>query len=649
MGRLNRMLAAAAFIGVAGAASTAAAQGQPMRAARASNALATPELLSVRVSPGHLRGIVSDERGGPLPGAMVTVLGATMAMTVTDSQGRFSIESLPPGEYVLRAHLAGFSASRREMVRIGASAPDSYRLQLRRIDEVVATTGISADAPVAARPIMAAGFDLPSVDSNESEPASATNAAEDHPHTDTAWRLRHIRRSILKDASSLIAATDDAAAVPASSLFGRAFDSAASVATSLFADLPFSGEVNLLTTGAFGPGELFAGDALPRGIAYVAISAPMAGGDWSMRAAMSQGDLSSWIVAGAFTSRPGSSHAYDVGLSYSAQDYQPRNLAALPSVTEGSRNAGEVSASDRWAIASRLSLDYGARYARYDYLENRAVFSPHAGVTVEPFKGTRVTTTIAQRMLAPGAEEFVSPAASGPWLPPERTFSPLRGADPTGLRVERTRSVDVLVEHEFDDTYVVGVRRFYQSIDDQLVALFGLRLPGGPASVGHYYLASAGAVDADGWAVRVSSAPDKRVRGTIDYSVTRAHWLSRGDTTAVGAYVPAAVRPDLEDLHDVTTSLETNIPETSTRVFVVYKVNTGYTRSATDLVRPGFDGRFDVQVNQALPIGVGGTKWEVLLGLRNLFRDPLENGSVYDELLVVRPPKRVVGGFLVRF
>jgi hypothetical protein len=39
----------------------------------------------------------------------------------------------------------------------------------------------------------------------------------------------------------------------------------------------------------------------------------------------------------------------------------------------------------------------------------------------------------------------------------------------------------------------------------------------------------------------------------------------------------------------------------------------------------------------------------VLFGLRNLFRDPSDPGSVSDELLVVRPPKRVVGGFLVRF
>jgi hypothetical protein len=82
---------------------------------------------------------------------------------------------------------------------------------------------------------------------------------------------------------------------------------------------------------------------------------------------------------------------------------------------------------------------------------------------------------------------------------------------------------------------------------------------------------------------------------------------------------------------------------------VLYRINTGYTRSDTELPRPGLDARFDVQVNQALPFAIGGTKWEVLVGVRNLFRDPNEPGSIYDELLVVKPPKRVVGGFLVRF
>ena len=153
---------------------------------------------------------------------------------------------------------------------------------------------------------------------------------------------------------------------------------------------------------------------------------------------------------------------------------------------------------------------------------------------------------------------------------------------------------------------------------------------------------------ADGWGVRLTST-GKRVKGTVDYSVTRARWVEGGDATAVASWAPAAIRYANEDLHDISTSVATDIPETSTRVFVFYKINTGYARSDTSLTRPGLDARFDVQINQALPFELGGTRWEVLLGLRNLFRDPNDPGSVYDELLVVRPPKRVVGGFLVRF
>jgi hypothetical protein len=254
---------------------------------------------------------------------------------------------------------------------------------------------------------------------------------------------------------------------------------------------------------------------------------------------------------------------------------------------------------------------------------------------------------VAQRMLAPGAEEFLAPATPGPWLPPERTFAPLAGEN---LQVERGRFIDLAMEHDFGHAYVVGVRRFQQTVDNQLVTLFGIPVDGGPNSPGHYYVASAGAVDADGWAVRLSSDPSQHVRGSIDYSLTRAHWFSRGDMAAIAVWAPQAVRPQTEDIHDLTTSLETEIPETATRVFVLYKMNNAFARGG-DPSRPTLDYRFDVQVNQALPFMpfARTTRWEVLVGVRNLFRDPAEAGSVYDELLVVRPPKRVVGGVLVRF
>ncbi len=44
-------------------------------------------------------------------------------------------------------------------------------------------------------------------------------------------------------------------------------------------------------------------------------------------------------------------------------------------------------------------------------------------------------------------------------------------------------------------------------------------------------------------------------------------------------------------------------------------------------------------------------RWEMLLAVRNFFREPndADGQSVYDELLVVHPPKRIVGGLTLRF
>lgn len=590
---------------------------------------------------GSISGIVSDDRGGPLSGAMVSVLGITTAMTVTDANGRFALNHLPLGEYTLRAHLAGFASSRRENVRVGPLAAAPYRLQLHRLDGAVAGTAGHTDEPVT-RPILAAGFALPAVE------ASTPDSSDDtHSHTEVAWRLRHLTRSILKDSANSAVIDDDTDSdVPTEQIFGRHTSAFASGVGAMLSDLPFSGEVNLLTTGALAPGDLFTGDLMPRGVAYLSIGSPTPAGDWTARAAMSEGDLSSWIVAGSFVSKRTGMHSYDLGLSYSTQEYQGGNPLALAAVIDGSRNVGELSAVDRWTLGDGVTFEYGGRYARYDYLLTPGLFSPRAGLTLEPTKTTRVTAVLAQRMIAPGAEEFLAPAFGGPWLPPERTFSPLAGSE---FHAERARYLDVMFEHDFAGAYSFGVRRFFQGIDNQAMTIFGMRSPSGTRSVGHYYVASAGCVDAYGWGVRLRSSASKRVSGTVDYTLAHGRWTSQGDLAQARPWLAALARTDEEAIHDLTTSVQTAFPETATRVFVLYKLNSGYARRTPDASDSGLDGRFDVQVNQALPFGVGNTKWEVLLGIRNLFRDPNDPASMYDELLVVRPPKRVVGGFLVRF
>ena len=100
-----------------------------------------------------------------------------------------------------------------------------------------------------------------------------------------------------------------------------------------------------------------------------------------------------------------------------------------------------------------------------------------------------------------------------------------------------------------------------------------------------------------------------------------------------------------ERLHDVTTSLETDIPVTETRVFALYRINTGYAGDACGDSSHEFAARFDVQVTQSLPfMNFSNAQWEALVGVRNLFRDVADDGVDLRRAARRRPPKRIVGG-----
>ena len=235
--------------------------------------------------------------------------------------------------------------------------------------------------------------------------------------------------------------------------------------------------MNLLTSSAFAPGRFLSGDILPRGVAYFAIGAPTGAGDWSVRGAMSEGDLSSWIVSGSFLSKRDGIHSYDLGLTYSTQEYQGGNPLALAAVSDGNRNVGEIYALDRWTVGTGVSVEYGGRYARYDYLVQPGLFSPRLGLSLEPTSATRVTAVLEQRMIAP------APRSSSRPRPPARGFHPsgrFRLLPGSQLRVERARDFAVLVEHDFG-IYTFGVRHFYQGVDNQATTIFGMRSPDGRA------------------------------------------------------------------------------------------------------------------------------------------------------------------------
>ena len=165
-------------------------------------------------------------------------------------------------------------------------------------------------------------------------------------------------------------------------------------------------------------------------------------------------------------------------------------------------------------------------------------------------------------------------------------------------------------------------------------------------------LGNVGDVDASGLSAGIRAAIAGRVHGSVEYTMSRAQLERAGSRRICCCWRPSAVRLDRERIHDVSTSIETDVPETATRVVVLYRVSNAFARAhrRAGAGAPALDSRFDVQVRQSLPfMDFSSAKWEMLVAVRNFFRETAPDQSIYDELLVVRPPKRIVGGLTLKF
>jgi hypothetical protein len=475
---------------------------------------------------------------------------------------------------------------------------------------------------------------------------SPSNDDRKEDHSELAWRLRHLRRGVLQEATALVGDEDASTGQndPAQGLARAGGDRAAA---SLLAGAALSGELNFLTTSSFdNPQQLFNGERSARNIAYMSVGAPAgSNADWAVRGALSQADLSAWVIAGTYSTRGPARHHYDAGLSYATQRYDGGNPAALREVTDGSRNAGAMYGFDTWTISPALSVNYGAQYARYDYLENQSLISPRVGATFSMGDRLRATAVASRRSVAPGAEEFLPPGDTGIWLPPQRTFSALGSTNP--LVAERTNHLDVGVERDFGTASSVSLHAFRQYVADQLVTVFGLDLPGPPSSLGHYFVGTDGDVEARGLTAGFHTTT-RRVQGSVEYSTARARWTGGADLAYWLLQVPSELPSRAQRIHDLSTTIRTDVPETATRVVIFYRVSSALAPRNTkdDTV----DSRFDVQIRQSLPfLDFSTAKWEALVGIRNFFHESVAGQSMFDELLVVRPPTRVVGGLTMRF
>jgi hypothetical protein len=588
------------------------------------------------MTAGGIQGVVRDETGVTVGGVNIVALGTTLASAQSDSVGRFSLR-LPPGEYILRASHRGYVSTFREPIRVQSSIRLDRDITLVRLDAAGEMLLASAPGAVARQP---GPLELLPADRG------------DHSHSILAWRLRHLRRSVLRETAPSAAGIGDEPSSgdlrPHGSFLENAFYGSARVASAFFTETDFTGQINFLTSGLLSQTSAWRPQQWSRGIAYAAVGAPVgAYGDWRVRGAVNAGDLSSWVFLGEYRARAEMTHAVHAGMSYGVQGDLSASITRR-GVGVDSRSVGAVFVYDRWRVRPGVELEFGARADHYDYVTRPDLISPRLGARVEVSPGTRVVVQGAQYVVAPGATEFLPPTSGGLWLPPERTFSTLSSR--STLRAERVRRVDVGLERDLGGLgrpATLSVRHFLEASRDQVATLFHLRAAN---DAGHYRVATPGDVRLEGWAFRRESYVWSSVRASVDDAVASAEWTSGRDAARLGRVAPSVLRVGTERIHDVTMSVEADIPESDTRVSLAYRVSSAFSGATPDGLGAGLAGRFDVEVHQALPYRpLPGSRLELLFAVRNLHRDPGSEGSMYDELLTTAPPLRLMGGVRVRF
>jgi hypothetical protein len=567
-----------------------------------------------------MSGTIRDERGQGIGGAMVIALGPTTVSARTDPAGRFTLP-LPPGEYVIRATRDGFISTYREVVRVPNRTVVERHIRLNRRGAAVPPPPRDAAA----------------------DPQQAPN----HAHDEAAWRLRRLPPTVLRDSGAVAGdwTPEPGDGVAPRMTFLEWARQESRRAAGYIAGLDFTGHVNYFAAGSIARAGESVVEAAPTRVADLAIGAPVGSrGDWTLRGVVDAGRRSVWALHGEYRSRDGFTHTLAVGGFYTAHT----SAIGAPSDSLPQAIGRRVSGAyllDRWHAHPSITLDYGVRVDRYDHLEEDFLAGGRIGVRAS-LPGVTAVGSATRSVFAPGSDEFLLPSSAGPWVPPLRTFSSLGGA---AFDVERVRHLDVGVERRFGEASgahrVISVRWFRESTLNQPAVIFGLGVGG---DRGHYQVGTPGSFDMRGWTVDVDSEVTPAIAARVQYTMGDVDWQPGAGGAALEPFVASAVRAGAERVHDVRASVEAALPRTGTAVLITYRVSSAF--SDAESHQPGAAGRFALQVNHALPCEpFDGGRLELLFALRTLYRDLEQPGSIYDELLTVSPPLRMLGGMRIRF
>jgi hypothetical protein len=293
---------------------------------------------------------------------------------------------------------------------------------------------------------------------------------------------------------------------------------------------------------------------------------------------------------------------------------------------------GAIFVEDRWEACEELSATVGGRFSHVGFLQRANYIDPMVTVQVRPTPATAITASLATQTLAPGGDLLtLSTLATAPSI--------AMASMKQDLRAQRAMRMELAVE-EARGPLRVRAHAFYQDAEDPLGNAFSA-----DGSVRSLRIFNTGHLTARGMGLTIS-----RQMGMVTGSMTYTY--GHGRRMGLGA-VPEDLLSERvltfteTDFHDVVARVETVIAGTDTRLLALYRLNSLIPQGDERAVN---STRFDVQLSQGLPFlgDITHADWDLLLAVRNFYYEEAD-GALLDEVAVINPPKRVLGGIAVRF
>ena len=507
--------------------------------------------------PGSIYGVVLDEAGSPVDGAVISALGGSTAFAVTDRAGQYHLTQLPPGPYVVRAHREGFAQVRSTLVnvRAAARAPSSFTLRRADVAPAVMAAGVGVvdgDAAVG------------SARRERSRVAAAPSEAQRAEGRDRPWRrLRRGRRRLALRGLDRVHRPRVRVVGPAGVVALHRLPARRSVQ-------PADGH---------GLRRLRRVRRIRPAVRCGLLLGRRAGRPpWRLDGARRHEQRRRLVVDdGRRIHDPGARPQPSGG----GRELQPpalrrRQFRGAPGRARRPSQGGvDLGQPRRRPDARAGSWDTAPATSTTTISTATAWSARRCGRCSRPLPACGSMPGRRASRSRPAPKSSCRPA-DAQWVPPQRTFAPIGDAR---FSTESVQHYELGATRQFSGLSV-GVRAFRQVIDDQLVTVFGAADPARlVAAGGHYSVALAGDAQLQGWA-RAGRARAVAVRARQRRLRTGDHRVGRSRRGRTAGRWPSwrrarCARPTSGCTISRPRSKQ-RFRETATRIVALYKLNSGF-------------------------------------------------------------------------